>query len=255
MNTINHFVIIRFYCINNDNQEKLLSYNFLHEKLEIFKNYTLKSLENQSCKKFEIILLIHGGLDNNHPIIYELNNIKSSIKIHIIKFSQLSKFLSNYNNCKFLITTRIDPTDVVYKDAVFKTQSIINSSKKVLIWFAFQNGLTMINDNFDDVRLFTPKYKQIGSMSIWQNLIIQPQRITDLENVYDLGPHYNCLPKLIEFENKYNILDYEKDYIYDDIEKESWIYINHTNTSIKNFHKSNIILDENREFFIDRFGI
>lgn len=254
---INHFVIIRFWCINLISQHELLRYEFLHDQLEIFKKYTLKSLENQSCKNFEIVLLIHGALHKDHPIINELNNLQSPIKINIVRYSQLNKFLSERSDCKFLITTRIDHDDVVYKDAVFKTQSIINDSKKVLIWHAFKNGLTLFRDDFTDVRVFSAVYKRIGSMSIWQSLVIQPSRICDLENVYDLGPHYDCEPKLIELENKYNILENERAYIYDDVETEAWIYVN-DNYAIEDpekFHKSKIMLLESRDYFFDRFGI
>jgi len=51
-NNIKHFVIIRFYSDNMMEKEKMFDYLFLHNAINDFKKFTLKSLENQNKKNF-----------------------------------------------------------------------------------------------------------------------------------------------------------------------------------------------------------
>ena len=41
-----HFIIIRFYCDNMMEKKKLFNQNLLNDAVEVFKKFTLKSLEN-----------------------------------------------------------------------------------------------------------------------------------------------------------------------------------------------------------------
>ena len=76
-------------------KEKLFDQDLLDNGVEIFNQYTLKSVENQSNKNFEIIMMIHNEIDLNHKSIKKLYNIKSDIKINILRQKEINSFIEN----------------------------------------------------------------------------------------------------------------------------------------------------------------
>ncbi len=76
-------------------KEKLFDQDLLDKGVEIFNQYTLKSFENQSNKNFEIIMMIHNEIDLNHKSIKKLYNIKSDIKINILRQKEINSFIEN----------------------------------------------------------------------------------------------------------------------------------------------------------------
>ena len=118
---IKHYIIIRFYCVDmyNIGLEKLFNNENLLNAAKTFERYTLKSLENQTNKNFEIILIIHNKISQEHISISYLSNIKSDIKMHIVRWKDINNFIKdNLSNEKYLITTRIDHDDLIYNMAV-----------------------------------------------------------------------------------------------------------------------------------------
>ena len=110
-------------------KEKLFDQDLLDKGINIFKQYTLKSLENQSNKNFEIIMMIHNEIDLNHKSIQQLYKIKSDIKINVLRKNEINSFIeNNFINIKYLITTRIDHDDLIYNGAVEEIQSKCNEN-------------------------------------------------------------------------------------------------------------------------------
>ena len=62
---IKHYIVIRFYSSNMMDKEKLFDTSLLLNGVKVFKQYLLKSLENQNNKNFEIILMIHDEININ----------------------------------------------------------------------------------------------------------------------------------------------------------------------------------------------
>lgn len=261
--SIKHYIIIRFYCFNmNRTDEQLFDYNLLHYAVNIFKKYTLKSLENQTNKNFEIVFMIHNKIDINHMAIQELYNIQSNLKINIIRLNDINNFIKeNSNDCDFFITTRIDHDDLIYNNAVEEIQS--KCDIKIPFYFeGYVNGITMINNDYKNSCKFYSKYNdEFGSMSIFQSLIINKKILPNcINNVY-LGSHTEVSNNIEKMCKNLNITFYKK---YANVNKleDSYIYIKHDfnhssliNPSLNNnWHRTDIKVDKPKEWFIERFG-
>ena len=188
-NSIKHYILIRFYCNDMMEREKLFNQELLDNGVDIFEHYTLKSLENQSNKNFEIILIIHNEIDLNHKSIQKLYKIKSNIKINILRNKEIKDFIeNNTKNIKYLITTRIDHDDLIFNGAVEEIHNKCNENIP-LFYNGYDKLITMIKNDIYNSYKFYPNYKGLGSISIFQSLILNKDKIKQLYNIYDLGSH------------------------------------------------------------------
>ena len=250
---IKHYIIIRFHYKSSD--EKLIN-----NGIELFNNFTLKSLENQSNKNFEIILLIHNEINLNHSSIKKLLKIKTNLNIKLIRLKELQSYIDiNSKNIDFLITTRIDNDDLIYKDAVKEIQNKCN--KNIPLYYnGYDKLITMIGNDIENCYKFYPNYHGIGSMSIFQSLIVNKNKINKLYNIYDLGYHNKGKFKFIDI-YKENNLEFKEIYFNINHMEDSSIYVKHEfNLSLKlgkkiiNWHKTNIKIKKDKKWFRERFG-
>lgn len=260
---IKHYIIIRFYCIDmyNIGLDKLLNNESLLNAANVFEKYTLKSLENQTNKNFEIILMIHNDINYEHVAIKYLINIKSNIKINIIKYKDVNNFIiNNLNDEKYLITTRMDHDDLIYNGAVEEIQN--KCYKNIDCYYnGYDKLITMVNNDYINVYKFYPNYKGNGSIGIFQSLIINREKINKLITILNLGNHTKQKEnfKLIFINNN---LTYKEEYFNINHLEDSSIYVKHdfniselTNPLFKSkWHRTNIKIDKPKEWFIERFG-
>jgi len=258
---IKHFVLIRFYCIDMMRKKLLFDNKILDNGVNVFKNYTLKTLENQSNKNFEIVLLIHNEIDMNHTSIQKLKKIKSEIKINLIRFKDINFFLKeNSKNHTYLITTRIDHDDLIYFNAVQEIQSKCNENIP-FYYNGYDKLITMINNDYKHSYKYFPKYYGSGSMSIFQSLIVNKKIINKIYNIYELGNHTR---QKIPFINlfKQNNLQYKTYYFNVNHMKDCCVYIkhsfNHSSFMIKKlkkkWHRTKKRIKKNKIWFVQRFG-
>lgn len=259
--TIKHYILIRFYCNEMMPKKKLFDKNLLDNGIDVFNNFTLKSLENQSNKNFEIILIINNEININHPSIKKLLKIKTILNLKILKNKEMKSYI--YNNSKnfdYLITTRIDHDDLIYKDAVEEIQNKCN--KNIPLYYnGYDKLITMIGNDIKNCYKFYPDYHGWGSMSIFQSLIVNKIKINKSYNIYDLGNHTKNKIKFINL-YKENNLEYKEIYFNINHMEDSCIYIkhnfNHSELSNKNidtnWHRTTIKIKKNKKWFIERFG-
>jgi len=240
-------------------KEKLFDYNLLHNGVNNFKNFTLKSLENQNNKNFEIIIMIHNEISYDHKAILELKSIKSSIKINVIHMNETDNFINDHTeNIDFLITTRIDHDDLIYNDAVNYVQNKCNNNIP-LYYNGYINGITMVKYNYNDCYKFYGKYDNKGSISAFQSLIVNKKKFNDYLNIYTLGPHHRQLDKFVEL---YKGFSYNETYFNINKLEDSFIYVKHdfNHSSYRNpklkekWHRTDIKLNNTKEWFMERFG-
>lgn len=254
---INHFILIRFYCLDMLSKDIIFNEDFLRTQFNIFKQYCLTSLENQTCSNFEIILIIHN--DINLDKLNFLQNIKSSLKIHIIRYKDVINFLNNHLNNDFFITSRIDHDDIVYKDCIKDIQNLTDYDIP-LQFIGFNNGLTMIDNDFENAYLFSPRYDYNGAISIMQTLIVNKILINDNLNIFQVGPHTNTKTHFKDLYNKYNFIFDESYFKLNTFKDYAWIYIQHDanhsmlTTNINKWHRSNIKVNKSKKWFIENFG-
>lgn len=266
---IKHYILIRFFCLDNThnphwlNKEQLFNQKFLDENIKIFEKYLLKSLENQTNNNFEIIIMIHNEIDENHPSILKLKQIKSTIKINIIRFNEINDFLQNHldDNYDYMITSKIDHDDLIYNEAVEEIQNKCNKNVP-FYWMGYDKLITMINDNYLDTYKFYPDYKGVGAMSTFQSIILNTKIIKNIKYYHAFGlGHVNNKQSFINwFIN--NNLEFKEDYYNINHLEDSAIYIKHNfnmssyehNILNTKWHRTNIKVDKPKEWFIERFG-
>lgn len=261
--SIKHYIIIRFYCIDmyNVGLIKLFNEENLLNAVNIFKHYTIKSLENQVNKNFEVILMIHDEIPLEHVAIVELKNINTNLKINIIRYKDLTNFINNnLGNEQYLITTRIDHDDLIYNYAVEEVQNKCNDSISCY-YNGYDKLITMIDNDYNNACKFYPNYKGNGSISIFQSLIINRNRINKIITISHLGSHTKQKEKFKEIFTTNNLV-YNEAYFNINHLEDSCIYVKHNfnistmiNPSLNdNWHRTNIKVDKPKEWFIERFG-
>lgn len=261
-NSIKHYVLIRFYCMNMMDKNKLFDDEILSNGVDIFKHFCLPSLENQTNKNFETILMIHDDIDWNNPSIEKLCSlaVNSSISLIVAKYSAVHQILlRSFTHCNYFITSRIDHDDMIYNNAVEDAQSLINP-KIPYIYNGYLNGITMKNDEYNDAHIFNADYHGEGSISIFQSLIINRTLSKNCINIYELGSHtqgktaFKKLYEGLEYKDSYfNLNTIENAYVYcqHDFNHSSFVH----NALIENWHRSDVLVNKNYEYFKTRFGL
>lgn len=253
---IKHFIIIRFYCYDMTSRDVIFNYDFLKRQLEVFCEFTLKSLQNQTNKNFEILLLIHNELPLENKIYENLNELKYQ-NVNFIYLKDLNQYI--YDNSKlfdYVITTRLDNDDLIYNNAVNDIQNIVLTGNYDLIYCGLKCGLTMINKDIENIYEFIPNYNSLGTISIFQTLAYNRKCIEHINNIYQLGQHTNNINTFINLAQKYNYLYY----INIIEEKNTWIYVKHdfNHSSIKKnnyrWHRSFNKINFSKDYFANRFG-
>lgn len=146
--TIKHFVTVRFF------EKKVAGYihdifdvNFLSERVLLTKNNVLKTLENQTNKNFEIIFLVNDKYlsEEKYGFIFTELNTEITLPIKFMNSGQLRQLVKEtYSDYDFVIQSRIDYDDFVYKDAVADTQSKIEECENILS-YGYSQGYVYFN--------------------------------------------------------------------------------------------------------------
>ena len=175
MKLFEHLILIRFSVKFEERWEfqnkknKLFEPLRLEKRLELFEKFCLKGIINQTLKDFKVILLV----DKNLPEIYKnkIESLVSSYEYIIIHEWNLEDRLNNNNwlrkyceECRFLITTRLDDDDIINKNInqVFKDYIKVKLIRKLVDQcISFRGGRFIQNTN-DNYKIFPSRYKTAG---------------------------------------------------------------------------------------------
>jgi hypothetical protein len=141
-----HFVLTQFNLknfpkSNNNDYESWL--NWTRNRIELFKEYCLPSIINQSCKTFSWLLFFDA--DTPEEFTEFTDELSSYSFINICYSKGIEDFNANYvkeirnraeKSNKWIITTRIDNDDCLHKDAIDIIQKNFVARHKYLISLA-----------------------------------------------------------------------------------------------------------------------
>ena len=171
--TIKHFVIIRFFPYQGSRfPHDVLDINFLATQLPLAKNNGLRSLENQTSKNFELIFLMNDKyfLDKKYEFIFTELKASVTVPVRFVKDSEMpSLFEEAYNKYDFVIQTRIDFDDFVFKGAVADTQNKVNECNDILS-YGYCKGYTYI---YGELFSFYGYVEGSGHHSTFPSLILK----------------------------------------------------------------------------------
>lgn len=146
-----HFIITRFnisqsfQCKARQPEKNLLEKNlereYLRKRFEIFRRYTLPSIEQQTNQNFDWIVLFHKQTPTE--FLKQIEEIKEQydkfnpIFLQGNEMSEVNRYiLENSNECDFYLTSRIDNDDAYALDYIEKiqqyTQTIHNIEPVIL---------------------------------------------------------------------------------------------------------------------------
>lgn len=207
--TIKHFVIVRFF------ERKVTGYihdifdlNFVSERVLLAKNNLLKSLENQTNKNFDIIFLVNDKYLSDEKYRFILNELQDviTISLRFMKSTEVRELIKDAcNNYDFVIQSKIDYDDFVYKNAVAETQSKIAECDSVLA-YGYCKGYVYFNG---EVYPFYDLYKQLGMAhsAVFQSLILKSEFASKLPYMNLYGFIHNRIKvQLKDFLEKNNII-------------------------------------------------
>lgn len=141
-----HFIITQFNLRNFPKSNNTYYNSWLdwtRKRIEIFKEFCLGSVLNQSCKSF--IWLLYFDEDTPEEFNYFINELESFSFINICYSKGIEDFNLNYieevkkrteKSVKWILTTRIDNDDALHRDAIKIIQESLVKKNGFLISLA-----------------------------------------------------------------------------------------------------------------------
>jgi len=141
-----HFIITQFNIRNfplSDNTDYQSWQRWTRERIDLFREYCLPSILNQTCREFTWLLYFDPGTAAEFSDF--LDELSKYPFIGICYSKGLEDFNSNYmeevkkrvgNSTRWVITTRVDNDDCLHKDAVRTIRENFTEKHKFLISLA-----------------------------------------------------------------------------------------------------------------------
>lgn len=246
--TIKHFVFSRFFTLQRaDYPHNVLDVDFLLKQLPLAKNM-LRSLENQTNKNFEMIFLVNPKFfeEPKYEFIFSTLQGYTTLPLRFVKFNRDTIFYRNKEGAwdfyidnqnteyidilkaarddyDFVITTKIDFDDFIFKDAVADTQNKINQCD-TLFAYGYNRGYEYI---YGELYPFCYTWNGEGHHSIFQSLILSSSFAKKIPCllVYDFW-HNRIIPQLKVFLEKYNV-NFSENMVLLNTSTNAFIYFRH----------------------------
>ena len=149
MKDFDHFIITRFnlrsesFSLDDKRNKKTLQKDWMDHRFNLFKQFCLPSLKNQSNKNFKWLIYFDQNTDKYYK--EEFNKISQLNDFLIVKYVDgYSQFLKKYkddlndlrdNDNKYIITTRFDNDDCFHCDAIAVIQKQFNYQEYMAVNF------------------------------------------------------------------------------------------------------------------------
>lgn len=133
---IKHFVIMRFFSFDDPKYpHDIYDPDFLEKQLVLAKNNALPSLENQTNKNFDLVFIVNAKFFDNPKYEFVFSTLKESttLSLTFIKNSEQARLVKQaFNDFDFVIQSRMDFDDFIFKDAIADTQSKVDECENIL---------------------------------------------------------------------------------------------------------------------------
>ena len=177
---IKHWIIVRFFSeiLGKFMLKDILSDGMLGMGLDLLQDNLLPSLNNQSCKDFELVLLVHDQLDDNSKWIAQLKNLQADcdFKLRVIHASQLAQTIEIQGEDKRIIS-RVDYDDLISDQVVADIQTFARlHQKKPFSVYGYNYGWVWRDDTCQLYEL-DKNYKVFGGhFSAMQSVVLDCSR-------------------------------------------------------------------------------
>ena len=225
-NTIKHFIFTRFFPSQNPNYpHDVLDVDFLSSQLSLTKNI-FRSLENQTNKNFDLVFILNPKFFDNpkYEFIFSTLRDSTTLPITFIKNSDMSSLVKEaLNEYDFVIQSRMDFDDFIFKDAIADTQSKVDECNSVLC-YGYCDGYTYF---CRELYLFHKRYAGNGHIAILQSLLLKSSFAKNLPSIgiYNL-PHTRAKLYLKNFLEK-NSMEFSETMFQQNKSTRTYIYFRH----------------------------
>ncbi len=223
---VKHFVFSRFFTWRTSSYPyDIFDPDFLSTQLPLTKNM-LKSLENQTNKDFEMIFLFHAKVfdDPKYEFIFSALRDSTTLPLKFMRRGEEKLLIKEaFNEYDFVIQTRMDFDDFVFKDAVEDAQRKINECENLLAWGYWRGYRYICKELVRDYN----NWKEEGHHSIFQSLIMKSSYAKNLPpvSVFDIG-HYILKLELKKLLEK-NSFEFSENMFQQDASTNAYIYFKH----------------------------
>ena len=172
--TVKHFIFSRFFTFNDPKYpHDIYDVDFLSTQLPLAKNM-LSSLENQTNKNFDLVFLVNEKFFDNptYEFVFKTLQDSTTLSLTFIRKYHPHRLVEDaYTKYDFVIQSRMDFDDFIYKDAVADTQSKIHECDKILA-YGYCKGYMYLNKELFHFDTGT-RWGNEGHHSILQSLIVK----------------------------------------------------------------------------------
>lgn len=171
--TIKHFIFTRFFPKQDTRYPyDVLDVDFLSKQLVLAKNNELKSLENQTNKNFELVFLANPKFfdDPKYKFVFSTLQASTALPLTFTTMENIPHLVKDaYEKYDFVIQSRMDFDDFIYKDAIADTHSKVNGCENILAYGYCRGYEYICNELYG----FFHPYKKIGWHSVLGSLILK----------------------------------------------------------------------------------
>lgn len=223
-NKIKHFIFSRFFPYQDPNYpHDVCDVDFLKEQVLLVPNI-LRSLENQTCKNFELVFLANDNYFSDPKYEFIFTALKdTTLPVKVIKKVDMVPLLKDaYDNYDFVIQSRLDFDDFMCKDAVADTQSKVNECDSVLA-YGYCKGYEYI---YDELYFFYNLIGDVGHHSLLQSLILKSSFAKKIPPIM-IGLNHSKIKILLKEFLEKNGIEFTEKMFQQNTSKNAFIYFRH----------------------------
>ena len=230
--TIKHFVFSRFFSWFRGNYPyDIFDVDFLSTQLPLTKNM-LSSLENQTNKDFEVVFLFHPKVADNpkkYELIFSMLKDSTTLPLKFVKKGEETALIKDaVNEYDFLIQTRMDFDDFIFKDAVADTQSKVNVCENILA-YGYCRGYKYICKELNNY-VWKDKASHLG---IFQSLIMKSSYAKNLPPVFVFDIGHNTFKLGLKRILEKNSIEFSENMFQQNTTTNAYIYFKHEFSAVQ----------------------
>ena len=241
--TIKHFIFTRFFPFQDPKfPHNIFDVAFLKSQLPLTRNI-LGSLENQTNKNFELFFRLHEKFFSNekYKFIFATLQDSTTLPLKFVKTKEIHALVEEaFNNYDFVIQSRMDFDDFIFKDAIADTQSKVKECDNIL-GYGYCKGYAYTHG---DLRSYFQKWGGKGHPMIMQSLILKSSFAKTLPYIDVLKiQHVKVKVNIKEFLNK-NGIDFSENMFQQNTSTDALIYYRHDGSHYNLVNSHGVSIEE-----------
>ena len=223
---VKHFIMVRFFPKQNRKYlYNILSEHFLRPQL-VLANNLFNSLNNQTNKNFELVFIMHPWFIKSPNYEFVLSGLKvgTTVPVTFVTFDTLLPLVEKaFEEYEYVIQTRMDFDDFVYKDAVADAQSKVDTCDSVLS-YGYCKGYSYLDG---DLLPYYNLCSEVGHHSVFQSLILKSSFAKEIGSFTVFYGAHNKIKDALQKRLEQNNFEYSDNMFQQDTTTNAFIYYRH----------------------------